>query len=461
MRTFTALAAVGFCLSAAAADGDLDRTFGIDGIARAGVTDAGSSVPTHPVVQADGKILFCGTRTADGATGSDFFVARFNADGAYDTSFSFDGKVTIDFDNGVVDGGDVCSAVAVQADGKIVVAGSTQKADFSSAFAVARLNADGTLDASFGAGTGKATFVFDAADFDNAASAVAVQTDGKIVLAGVHRKAANGDFAVLRLLANGTLDASFGTKGKASIAFDLPDGTSKNDVATSIAIDAAGNIIVGGSANGGFSGVDFAIARLSPEGSPDANFNANGRETIDFALAGSSAKHAAVSNSLLIQGDGRIVLAGLCDCSATLQSNLDMAAVRIFPDGSLDPGFGSGGLLSMAFDLTGNGTDVAYGVLEQGDGKLLLGGEATAAAGGLAGAAARLNSDGSLDESFGVLGKQSYDFGIAMAGTKIIFGVALQGKQIIALGFQGVSGVGSDYVILRLQNDVIFADGFE
>ncbi len=400
MRCSFTLAAIAFCLSAVAADGDPDRTFGIDGIAHAGVADAGSSVPTHPVVQADGKILFCGTRSADGATGSDFFVARFTADGSYDTSFSFDGKVTIDFDNGIVAAGDVCSALAVQADGKIVAAGYTQKADFSSAFAVARLNADGTLDTSFGAGSGKATYVFDAADFDNAASAVAIQADGKIVLAGVHRQGANGDFAVLRLLASGALDATFGTKGKTSIAFDLPGSTSKDDVATGVAIDAAGNIIIGGSADAGLGNIDFAVARLSPDGKPDANFNADGHETIAFAITGGTGKHAAVSNSLLIQRDGRIVLAGACDGSTTPASNLDMAAARIFPDGSLDRGFGSGGLTTIPFDLVSQGIDDAFDVVEQGDGKLVLGGDVSAAAGGRAGAAARLNSDGSLDDSF-------------------------------------------------------------
>jgi uncharacterized delta-60 repeat protein len=205
----------------------------------------------------------------------------------------------------------------------------------------------------------------------------------------------------------------------------------------------------------------IAVARLTPSGMPDANFNANGRETIDLTPVGSATTRASEATSLLIQQDGRIVLAGICDSSTTAQSNLDVAAVRIFPDGSLDPSFGTNGKTSVGFDFASRGNDFAFDVVEQLDGKLLLGGSAATASGATSGAITRLNKDGRLDTSFGVLGKQSYNFGLP-ASTTTIFGLALQGKQPIAFAIESTSNVGADYAVLRLQNnDQVFADGFD
>ena len=146
-----ALALWVFCASAQAADGDLDPSFGTDGFRITGITDAYSIVPLGMAVQPDGKIVACGGEGTYPAV--DFYVARFTADGELDASFSFDGRTTIDFGGNT----DICNGLAIQTDGKIVVAGSTQPdGDPNVDFAVARLNADGTLDtATFGAGTGK------------------------------------------------------------------------------------------------------------------------------------------------------------------------------------------------------------------------------------------------------------------------------------------------------------------
>src|SRR6185312_12911701 len=124
---------------ASAADGTLDPSFGTGGLARAGITD-GDLQPSgcRPVVQPDDKIVICGTRLANGASGSDFLVARFNADGSLDTTFGNAGLATIDFDHGT--GSDQADGVALQSDGSIVVAGTTRATGSSSrTFAVARL----------------------------------------------------------------------------------------------------------------------------------------------------------------------------------------------------------------------------------------------------------------------------------------------------------------------------------
>ncbi len=155
LRTAVLCAAL-MCATAQATDGDLDAGFGSAGVARAGATDVNAYADM--LVQPDGKIVTCATRTANGQSGYDFFVARFTADGALDSSFSFDGKTTIDFDGG--SGQDQCYGVALQGDGKIIVAGYTRGSTPDDRFAIARLNVDGTLDTSFGAGSGKATVTF-------------------------------------------------------------------------------------------------------------------------------------------------------------------------------------------------------------------------------------------------------------------------------------------------------------
>jgi len=132
---------------ASAADGTLDPSFGVAGLARAGIND-GDLQPSgcRPVVQPDDKIVICGTRLSNGTSGSDFLVARFNADGSLDTTFGNAGLVTIDFDHGT--GSDQADGVALQSDGSIVVAGTTRGTESGSeAFAVARLTSGGTLDA--------------------------------------------------------------------------------------------------------------------------------------------------------------------------------------------------------------------------------------------------------------------------------------------------------------------------
>lgn len=469
MRTFIALAAAfSLHLPAFAADGDLDTGFGTSGIAPTGLTNAvsnGGLLMLSPVIQPDGKILICSTQNTGGPSGSDFFVARFTADGILDTSFSFDGKQTIDFDGGA--GGDICTAIALQTDGKIVVAGITYTGQSQPGdFAIARLNSDGTLDTStFGAGTGKTIVGFDlGGDNEDDAFSVAIQSDGKIVVAGSATTASNGkDFAVVRLDTGGTRDPSFNFTGKVTVGFNLAGSTTKNDVATGVAIDAAGNIVLGGRADNGANDNDFALARLLPNGTLDSNFDADGRATIAFDLGGAGGSNDDQAFAMTIQRDGKIVLAGASDTSSSSTPNYDMAVVRVQPDGSPDSGFGIAGKTLVPFDLAAHATDVAVAIAEQSNGKLVFGGQAIASAGASDAVVVRLNADGSPDLEFGALGKKIFDFGLSTPSAQLFYGVAFQGTQIIASGVAAIgSSAGSaDNILVRLQNDLIFANGFE
>jgi uncharacterized delta-60 repeat protein len=280
---------------ACAANGDLDSSFGANGLA---LSDSGNfqisgDAGTPTLVQPDGKILTCTSVVTGGSSGRDMYVARFTASGHLDPDFSFDGHVTIDFDGGA--GSDYCSALALQPDGKIVVVGTTSKNN-SADFAVARLKDDGTLDNMFGeaAGgglrTGKTTIDFQRGGGDSdSATSVAIQKDGQIVVAGYAATASGGrDFAVVRLNGDGSRDSSFTLTGKVTLGFNLPGSTSKDDVATSVKVDSAGRVVLGGSANKIGGNNDFAIARLLSTGLPDDDFDADGLATVAFDLGGAT-----------------------------------------------------------------------------------------------------------------------------------------------------------------------------
>jgi len=455
---------VAISATAIAANGDLDPSFGTGGFRLAGITDGISSIPTNMALQPDGKILICdGENSA--SSGQDFFIARFTADGGIDTSFSFDGHTTIDFSGGA----DICSGIAVQADGKIVVSGTTTPTapGSSTDFAVARFNSDGTLDtATFGAGTGKAVYGFDlGGNNQDQALSLALKADGRIVLAGSAQTVSNGlDFAILQLLPDGTRDASFNLTGRVTVGFDFAASTSKTDQGTRVVVDEQGRVVVAGVADRSpTAGSDFAVIRLLPNGQLDPDFNADGRATIAFDLGGASGSNTDAAFGMTIDRDGRIVLSGLADSSSTTTtSNGDMAIARLLPDGSPDVTFGIGGKTTIAFDLTPNGADYGVSVIEQSNRKLLVAGFATGPASATSVAViARLNADGSPDNGFGTVGKKTFDFGQSAPSGQVFNGIALQGSKIVLGGALLLGGPSLDLFVARVLDDLIFADGLD
>src|SRR6266511_3302132 len=267
--------------------------------------------------------------------------------GDLDTSFGTGGKVT----TAIGFGSDAASAVALQADGKIVAAGySFNGSNFD--FALARYNANGTLDAGFGT-AGKVTTTFGSSG--DAASALALQPDGKIAAAGYSYNGANFDFALARYNANGSLDAGFGAAGKVTTAIG-----SSHDFASALALQADGKIVAAGRSYNG-ANYDFALVRYNPNGSLDPGFGTGGKVT---TAIGSSHDFAS---ALALQADGKSVAAG----RSYNGTNDDFALARYNPDGSLDPGFGTGGKVTTAI---GSGYEDAYAVALQADGKIVAAG---------------------------------------------------------------------------------------
>ena len=242
------------------ADGTPDSRFASSG-ERVMEFSTGSSFTSATVMQPDGKILVIGqTRLEQSAT--HFAIARLNADGTSDRSFSGDGLATVALE-GYIDSFGTCAAL--QADGKIVIAGTAGQSA-NADFAVARLNPDGTLDQSFsGDGWQKADF----SGKRDRAYCIAIQPDGKILLGGFTGASGSEDFALVRYNQNGTLDSSFSGDGKLTIDFD-----NSSDQANSIAVLPDGKIIIAGYAYhyGVEEGSGFALARVNPDGSLDRTF---------------------------------------------------------------------------------------------------------------------------------------------------------------------------------------------
>ena len=268
------------------------------------ITPIGSSadVGNSVAVQSDGKIIVAGY--SHNGSNDDFALVRYTAAGVLDPSFGTGGKVTTDFGGG----NDYGLSVAVQSDGKIIVAGSS--GDFgSSDFALARYTAAGALDPSFGTGGKVITPIGSSGDY---CRSVAVQSDGKILVAGSSDNGSNLDFALVRYTAAGSLDPSFGTGGKVITAFG-----SGTDQGYSVAVQGDGKIIMAGyTANG--SNTDFALVRYTAAGALDPSFGTGGKVTTDFGSGNDYGRSVAV------QSDGKIIVAG----EAWNGSNTDFALVR-------------------------------------------------------------------------------------------------------------------------------------
>ena len=416
---------------AQAADGDLDPTFGTGGQV---MTDFNRStdIAFAVALQPDGKYVVVGTTyTNNDYSGEDFAIARYNTDGTLDTTFGVNGKVTTDFPNLAA----VASSVVVQPDGKILVAGGAFPLFvFAGRFALARYNPNGSLDTSFGTG-GIVTTSFPVGG--SYAFALALQSDGKIIAAGTDfvnfssEDNSNTDFALERYNPDGTPDTTFGNGGQVTTDFD-----GFNDDAFSVLIQPDGKIIAVGSAKNPFSFYDFAAVRYLANGTIDTSFGSAGKVRTDF---GASDRDQAQSAAL--QSDGKIVAAGF----TTNFNDVEFAVVRYTSNGTLDTTFDSDGRVLIDF---GSFLQSAYSVLIQPDGKIVTVGYPNTELSDSDFLLARLNSNGSLDSTFGVGGKVRTSFGNLNDGA---YGAVLQPDgNIVAVGFTPTeTSTGVDFALAR------------
>ncbi|MEO8961507.1 MAG: hypothetical protein ABI325_06485, partial [Ginsengibacter sp.] len=404
----------------------LDPSFGDNGIVK---TDMGSpfnysNIGKQVLVQSDGSIymVFEGNGPSGFGISYPTMIAKILSNGAADLSYGHNGfSVPLPI---------FSSHAAMQADGKIIVAGSVSNPDQyynETDFAVARLNTDGSLDNSFGE---NGIQIVDMKQYDNITS-VAIQSDGKIVVAGntntntstapTYDPSQRIPIVLFRFTQDGSLDNTF--NGNRIIAYT-------NGSAYSIAIGGDGKIVVAGRV-----GDKASVIRYNQDGSFDPGFDGSGLSIMGFTSSDEI-------NSIAIQNDGKIVAAGYKKNGNTY----DFAVVRFTSDGSPDATFNENGRQLTDF---GGANDTSICVAIQSDGKIVLAGYSSSG-GNTNFAICRYNSDGSLDNTFNTNGKQTTDFGSA-SGYANSLGVQADGKLVV-LGYKN-DGVKSEVAAARYSAD--------
>ena len=387
-----ALAAVA-APTAQAAPADLDPSFSQDGIFKVdlGGTEAAEALAR----QADGKLVAAG-RTSVGSNG---LVLRVGADGTPDPSFGSGGKVTL----GGSSTEEAANGVAIQGDGKILVAGRiSTKSDAT----VHRLNANGTLDTSF---DGDGLVVLNNGGSEEAVG-LAVQPDGKIVVAG--QTSVGETRSCGGLQPNGALDSSFDGDGKLTI------NASGTERVSGVVRQPDGRIVVSGSSAPNFSFPDAAAFRLNANGSLDTSFSGDGK-----ALVGGPGDE--IATAVALQPDGKIVLSG-----TTTTADDDGAVFRLTPSGALDPSFDGDGIAILDAGELEAASDVAV----QPDGKIVATLGYTTSSNSAT--VFRLDADGSRDAGFGTNGMRVIQTGSPYSEFSLLNAVLIEPDgRIVAGGF--------------------------
>lgn len=323
-------------------DGSLDTSFGTNGFVRNSICSVftnGGYYPQDMIIQPDDKIIIMGLQQNNTYPNA-YWVARLLPDGALDPSFSEDGYLDLSF--GTMQDRGTC--VALQADGKILVGGTSGST--AQYFTVARMLNNGSLDPDFGInGVVQTPF----SGTESFANCIAVQQDGKIILGGytINTPFAK-DFAMTRYFANGNLDTSFGVNGKVVTTVN----TSFSDYIDKIVFDSQGRIIASGCSSFEVN-YKLAMARYTSTGLLDTSFGNNG-----IVVSSYPSRFSDVA----LQVDGKIILAGGFDADV-------FTVLRYLNNGVIDTSFGTNGFVDGNFQVT-NG--YASSVLIQPDNKIVV-----------------------------------------------------------------------------------------
>jgi uncharacterized delta-60 repeat protein len=396
--------------------GALDQTFGTGGKV---TTDFGTEFDDalDVVVQPDGKIIAVGDNREQFDFANKFAVARYTAAGALDATFDSDGLVTTDV-SGVLVLADSAQAVALQPDGKVVVAGITGLHGV-----IARYNSDGSLDTTFD-GDGKKTVVFSCiGSGGDGFYDVAVQPDGKIVAVGRNSPCSlaeqtNKNFAVARLMSDGSLDATFDGDGRV-----MTDLGTNGDAAYALALQPDGKIVVAGQ-----SSADAVLVRYKTDGSLDSSFDGDGKLFTNLGPGN-------VASDVLVQPDGKIIAAG---------GGGDFVLLRYEASGAPDTSFDGDGKATTDF---GSAFEAALSVALLPGGKLIAVGTAGLNVTAANFALARYHPSGTLDTTFDGDGKVMTDFGPDVERAEA---VAIQAdEKVVAAGRGSNPAPPNDFILAR------------
>ena len=370
-------------------------------------------------IQTDGKIVVAGYSKTN------FAIVRYLPNGLLDPAFGNGGIVVTT----IRSGDDNTSALAIQSDGKIVVAGTTYVSSAND-FSLIRCNTDGSLDTTFGKGGMVVTSIRNGNDF---ATAIVIQPDGKIIVAGSSNSGSDDDFALIRYRNDGRVDPAFGEKG--IVVTSLGNG---NDRAQAAAIGAGGKIVVAG-----YSNSDIAVVRYNRNGTLDPTFGTGGKVVHSIRSGEDQA------SAICLQPDGKIVIAGSSDNGVSY----DFTMVRYNASGERDPGFGKGGIVTSSIR---DGDDKAFAICIQPDNKLVAAGSSNDGSFNDF-ALIRYNSNGTPDASFG---KNGIVITSISAGDDHASAASVQPDgKIIAAGNSN-NGVTNDFAIVRYNGNGSFDKQF-
>jgi uncharacterized delta-60 repeat protein len=408
-------------------DGSLKSTFGSDGVVYTNIYS--SRDWAHDiVVDIDGEIYVGGT--SDG----DFAVVKFGNDGFVDINFAQEGVAVYDIDSGT---NDDLKALALQSDRKIIAVGySEYRATGMSDFALQRFYSNGDLDSNFGI---DGTVTTDFGSSYDAAYAVALQNDGKIVVVGQSADSGYNDINVIvaRYLSDGTLDTTF--NGNGWVNTDIDSGSIDGGV--DVKVQDNGKIIVAATAtkygDSVFGYTNFALLRYNSDGTLDSSFNSTGKVVTDINSSDDS------SVSLLIQRSGKYVLVGKYN---DRDGHNDFAMIRYETNGTLDSSFGTNA--KVITDLGSNLDEVKDAAVLKND-KIVVVGSSYTSSGDHA--IVRYNKDGSVDKTFGDNSKVVLDLNSSnIYDSAVAIAIESDGKILLA-GQQGISQ-DSDFTLTRFNN---------
>ena len=372
--------------------GDLDRGFNGSGfVTHYGVAGENGDSGNGVAIDAGGRIFVVGAsnKQAD----ADMVLLCHDDDGRLDTAFAGDGVVV--YNNAAGGGGaDGGNAVAIDAQGRVVVAGRGTAPTSNTQLVVWRFRTDGTPDPTFGGGSGRVVYGRDAGGGnDDVGTAVTLDSQGRIIVAGFSDGLdGSWDMIIWRLGDDGSLDGDFA--GAGFVASHDAAGGGADDAALGVAVDATDRILATGYSRNSGGTLDLAVWRYTAAGLPDTTFNGTGIMAANFATSGDLAD---TGSAILVDGAGRILVTGDTNTSG----NADMLLLRLTADGALDSTFGTAGVQVSVDPAGGDGVDFGAALAVDVQGHVFVAGQSTNGRGNGDMALWSFGPDGAPDTAFG------------------------------------------------------------
>ncbi len=388
-------------------------------------------------VDAQGRILVTGSST-NGAGNKDMVVWRFTPDGILDKTFNGTGFVAYDNVAGG-SGDDIGKGIAVDSlDGGILVTGSTTSAGHTD-MALWRFKDDGTLDTTF---YGKGLIEYNDGYGDESGNAVAVDFQDRILVTGSTTSAGNTDMAVWRFNANGTVDTSFNKTG--IFVQNGVAGGNGNDSGNAIAVDSQGRIVIAGSSTNIAGNTDMVVWRFKSEGILDTTFNS----PKGYVVNNSAANGNDSGNGINVYAADWIFVTG---SSTNSLGNTDMAIWAFKADGTFNTSFNTNGIIVNNGAAGGNGNDSGNAITADSQGRILVTGSSTNSLGNTDMVVWRFNNTGTIDTAFGTTGILVHDSAAGGSGNDSGNAVAVDAQDRILVAGSSTNAAGNlDMAIWRV-----------